>query len=107
MKSLNDIAAEIHAAAKSRGFYDKPPSPLESHMLMVSEIAEATETIRNRTHDYFLDRNGKPHGELAELVDALMRILDWCHYRGYDINQALGDKMEYNRQRPYMHGKTI
>ena len=107
MKSLNDLAADIHMSAKFRGFYDKPPTPLEAHMLMVTEIAEASETIRNRTQDYMLDRNGKPHGELAELADCLMRILDWCYYREYDIDQAVADKMEYNRQRPYMHGKTI
>lgn len=46
--TLNEMAAESHAIAVQKGWYENGgPSALEKHMLMVSEIAEATEEVRN------------------------------------------------------------
>lgn len=47
--TLNQMALESHAIAVQKGWYDKGgPAPLECHMLMVTEIAEASEEVRNK-----------------------------------------------------------
>ena len=44
-------------------------------------------------------------GEI-EAADCIIRILDTCAKRNYRIGQALYQKMQYNKQRPYKHGKN-
>ena len=72
---INDLVQESHGAAKEKGWWEKPKSPLEVHMLCVSELAEATEEARSGTPKvYFMsDGNGleKPEGELIELADTI------------------------------------
>jgi hypothetical protein len=55
--------------------------------------------------------NGKPEGPGAELADAVIRIFDTAIF---DLKltptQFAGiilDKMEYNKSRPYKHGRDI
>lgn len=91
--------------AKEKGWYDKENSPLEYHMLMVSEIAEAAEEVRKGTAPIYYRPGGKkPGGEAIELADAMIRILSYCEYRGWDIEEAMRIKHEYNKTRAYMHG---
>lgn len=106
---INDLVKEAHDLAKEKGWYDKGliKSPLETHMLIVSEIAEASECIRNRIkNSYAVDKehNLKPEGELIELVDAIIRIADYCGYKKWDLEEAIRIKMNYNKTRPYRHG---
>lgn len=61
--------------AKAKGWHDKERPPLEYHMLMVSEIAEATEEARKSMPPVYV-KDGKPEGELIELADAVIRIAD-------------------------------
>jgi hypothetical protein len=46
----------------------------------------------------------KPCGIPSELADIIIRVLDSCHMYGIDIDQAVKEKNEYNKQRPYRHG---
>jgi hypothetical protein len=106
---------EIHKNAKEKGWHDGPKrKPLEFHMLMVSEIAEASEEVRNgkapfykkgRIEDY---GNSKPEGEAVELADCVIRIMDLFEYRGWDLEEIMTIKHDYNKTRPYRHGgKTV
>ncbi len=104
MKSMNDLVAEIHDWAQRKGWWDKPRDPLTLHMLMVTEIAEATEAVRNGESSFYFDANGKPEGEAVELVDCLIRIFDYFGYRGWDIEKIIESKQAYNETRPYRHG---
>jgi NTP pyrophosphatase (non-canonical NTP hydrolase) len=65
-------------------------------MLIVTEIAEATEGERRDLPDDKL-----PHRRMAEveLADALIRIFDYAGGFGYDLEGAFWEKMEYNRKR--------
>ena len=45
----------------------------------------------------------KPEGEAVELVDAVIRIMDYFGYRGWDMEQVIEAKMEYNETRSYRH----
>jgi hypothetical protein len=109
---LNELSEKIHAGNKEKGFYDGAPrSALEYHMLIVSEIAEATEEVRkggNSAEIYYDDSNPtKPEGEPVEIVDALIRILDYAAYKRWDIDFILKEKLAYNSTRSYRHGGKV
>lgn len=68
----------------------------ERLMLIVSEVAEAMEGIRKNLPDDKL-----PHRPMVEveLADAVIRILDFCGAEGYDLQGAIMEKIEYNKNR--------
>lgn len=104
MQTISDWQKVIHALAREKGWYDgRPREALESHMLFVGEIAEASKAVRNGEDPYWL-KEGKPEGELAELADAVIYILDYCEYRGWDLEHAIARKHAFNRGREYRHG---
>lgn len=49
----------------------------------------------------------KPEGIPIELADCIIRILDFCGKEKIDIEEAIKIKHEYNKTRPYKHGKKI
>lgn len=104
MGQINDLVNEIHNIAKDKGWYNPAKTSLEVHMLIVSEIAEATEHCRNSNQPFFIDKNGKPDGEAVELVDAVIRIMDYFGYKEWNLEQTIEAKMEYNKTRSYRHG---
>jgi NTP pyrophosphatase (non-canonical NTP hydrolase) len=93
---LTHMGIQIHCANVEAGWYDKPRETGTSLMLIVSEVAEAMEADRKNLTDPHL-----PHrrGCEVELADALIRILDFCAHKGYDIGAAVEEKIEYNRHR--------
>lgn len=98
--NLNAMVEEAHGTAKEKGWWDQVEfrSPLELHMLMVSEIAEATEAAR------------KEHGskvEAGELADCVIRIMDYFGHMGWDLSKEIRTKMDYNKTRPYRHGNKL
>lgn len=103
---LNDIVKEAYQTARDKGWHDIPRSPLEVHMLIVSEIAEATEAWRKDGHvsSVPFDGESKPEGEQIELADALIRICDYFGAMGWDLEAAVASKMNYNKTRSYRHG---
>lgn len=120
-KTLDEYVKEVHGTAKEKGWWDQPRPDLECHMLMVSEIAEATEEYRNRkpaiyqpVNEYYgvnstpestsWDKNKKPEGEAIELADCVIRIMDYFGSKGWSLEQAVSLKCAYNETRPYRHG---
>ena len=128
-KPLNALAIQIHGANQKAGWWepDKIRRPAEIHMLIVTEVAEATEEIRKQTppvyantdagiqpvSDMLLTELAKPtfqderfklEGELIELADAMIRILDYCAFNEWDIDSAVRAKFEYNKTRSHRHG---
>lgn len=49
----------------------------------------------------------KPEGFMVELADAVIRIGDLSFLLGGDLEAAIAEKHEYNRTRPYKHGKKF
>ena len=105
-ESLDVLAEAVHNTACEHGFWSETPHgtdpttivALAKLMLVTTEVAEAAEVVRN------LLQESRSH--LAEeLADIIIRALDLSHAYGCDIGRAVAEKMEANRQRPYMHGK--
>ena len=75
---------------------------------MHSELSEVLEEYRNGVGpDTIYYNNGKPEGIPIEMADVIIRALDFCAGYEIDIEEAIKLKMEYNKGRPYMHGKKI
>ena len=115
--NLNDFAKEVHQNAVDHGFWEKEPSFGEIIALCHSELSEALEEYRNHMPlVYFVDEtsciekdmsryNGqKLEGIATEMIDCILRILDWCGANSIDVENLLCLKHEYNKTRPYKHG---
>jgi NTP pyrophosphatase (non-canonical NTP hydrolase) len=120
LPTLADLQREVHTLAKDKGWYDTIRSPLEIHALIISEIAEAIEEARKGTPGIYqtvpnaddttptqFDVTRKPEGEAIELADAIIRILDYAEYRGFDMEAAIALKHTYNKTRPHRHGGKL
>ena len=103
--SVAELQREIHRTAVEHGWWDQERPIGEVLMLAVTELAEAMEAYRD----------GNPvSNKIAgfskveeELVDTIIRILDFAGGMGYDIDGALRAKMAYNETRPYRHGGKL
>lgn len=97
--NLNALAFQIHGL-NAKWWYDGdralPRNKGELLMLVVTEIAEGFEGERKGLMDDKL-----PHRPMAEveLVDAIVRILDYAGAYGYDLDGAFREKLAYNAKR--------
>lgn len=104
---MNALADEVHAIAKSKGFYEPPPTVPERLCLIHSEVSEALEAYRDGAEGLTLSDEGKPEGLASELADVVIRVLDMACYMGINIEQAIRLKIDYNRSRPFKHGRKV
>ena len=122
--NLNELAAEIHAENKLRGFdVSTEPFP-QPVMMIVTELSEAVEADRSAKcacTDWI--ESAYPESEDCEpefcnafcnnikntvedeLADALIRLLDLTAALGIDIDKHVRLKRRYNKSRPWKHGK--
>jgi hypothetical protein len=118
-RSIRSLINQSHATALDKGWWEEGDRPiLEQLMLMVTELAEAAEEVRNGhsvgevyynsarsvlVPDGFIE---KPEGFLSELADVFIRIGDTVGKYGLtdEFLKVLEEKLEYNKHRPYRHG---
>lgn len=102
--NLNEWTQEIHENALNHGWWDESRGFAEVIALCHSELSEALEEDRSgRGMLYF---NGtKPEGVAVELIDCIIRILDYLGAANVDVEKIMAVKHEYNKTRPYKHGK--
>ncbi len=119
--NFNALAHEVHKTAVEKGFWDhadadhrewaqglkrlqrghsfqgtNPSIVPEKLMLVVTEVSEAMEAYRDDDHAAFVE----------ELADTVIRILDLAAYTCSDLDRAVVVKMEKNKLRPHLHGRT-
>lgn len=87
MIDLNTLAADIHAAAVEKGFWDVEDAADKHVAKMHSELSEAVQTDRAGIM-YEVEREGaKPEGVAAELADFVMMALDLLAREDFDMDE--------------------
>lgn len=121
LAGVSELSHAVHQCAVEHGWWESGDRNMgESIMLMVTELAEAFESVRNsepalwyKPHDGDgnsagpLDQHGtpmKPEGIASEFADTIIRILDICQFYEIPVARALIEKHNYNLTRPYRHG---
>ena len=105
-KEWNKKCKEIYTIAVNHGFWkDTERNDGEAMALIHSEISEALEAMRhdNPTSNKIMDFTKVEE----ELADAVIRIMDYAFGKDLDIAGAILAKIEYNKDREFMHGKTF
>lgn len=99
--NLNELSTIVHEANMKWWQDVETGLPIKRNKgeliaLMHSELSEALEGERKDLMDDKL-----PHRKMAEveLVDTIIRILDYAAGFGYDLDGAFIEKMEYNAHR--------
>lgn len=101
--SVATVVAYCHGLSKEAGWWEGVPRPDVSVpeintklLLIVTEIAEATEGVRKGPMDDKL-----PHRKMVEveLADALIRICDLAGAMGLDLGGAVVEKLVFNASR--------
>ena len=72
----------------------------------VSEILEEFRAGHEATEKYYRE-DGKPEGVPAELADVVIRCMDMAEFYGIDLEEAIKEKHQFNKTRPYKHGKMF
>lgn len=99
---LNDLRDEAYKMSIRHGFWEERRKAgiygeVTALMLAAGEIHEAVECLRR----------GKDEDVVYEVADCIIRLLDYCGYKNYNIDKAIAEKMAENDKRPYLHNRRF
>jgi len=129
---IKDFIKEVGENNVAHGFRDRENSFCEFIALIHSEVSEMLEEHREGkypTETYYTCKAktrsdcrtifpgvntgckgcefAKPEGIPYECADAVIRLFDFADFYKIDLESAIIEKMNFNKTRPHMHGKTI
>lgn len=123
-RGFYDDIAEIAETVEDGDIYNQIESMFinQQILLTITELSEAVEYMRKHGIDLTLDpltdlkmldldkRNKIFKDQFKdtfqdEIADTFIRLLDLVGYLDIDIDVWIKAKLEYNRSRPYKHGK--
>jgi NTP pyrophosphatase (non-canonical NTP hydrolase) len=103
--NISLMTSSVHKNAVEKGWYENSRSDVESIALMITELSEAIEAIRNGN---LKDKHCPEFDNLTiELADCIIRIFDFCGHKEIDIGSAILAKHEANRKRSHKHGGKV
>ena len=102
---FGNVSRGVHANAVDHGWWEEPREDGTLIALIMSEAAEALEALRkgNGPDEHCPQFSGAE----VELADVIIRIMDMAEARGWDVAGAIVAKHEFNKTRPYKHGKEF
>ncbi len=118
-KTLKNLQKVCHKIACEKGFYDMLKYKIPEHLIIseklmhtVDELSEAHEALRNGNrqvhyNNKLRDKDWEKDTFEDELADAIIRIADLAEYMKVDLEWQIKNKMDYNKKRPYKHGKKF
>lgn len=106
---INILGGWTYQITTEKGFNDKPLNIGETLMLIVTEVAEAMEEVRDPdfTTDSMRAPDGKPIGIGSELADIVIRTMHLAERLGIDLGEEVVEKLRYNETRSFRHGKRL
>jgi NTP pyrophosphatase (non-canonical NTP hydrolase) len=107
-----DLAAQLQGReATNSGFRDglmreDPRHCLSLMALLHTEVSEMSEAVRHIETKMSIKLPGETE-EAEEAADVLLRLLDYCEFRGIPLGRVFVKKVLYNRTRLTRHGKRV
>jgi NTP pyrophosphatase (non-canonical NTP hydrolase) len=116
---LNESSKIVLKNNKEKGFDNPNYNIGELLMLITSELGEALESHRKERFSNWqsFDKDISELGETKafelhikdtfedEIADAILRLLDLSARLNIDVEKQINAKVNYNKTRPYLHGK--
>lgn len=103
---LNKAANTVVISTWDATFSTLEKSFNDSHSQILSEQGVALDVHSCLSYALEADRNNNKDDFAVCIAGAFLLTLFWAASRGYKIENALIQKMEKNRQRPRLHGKS-
>jgi NTP pyrophosphatase (non-canonical NTP hydrolase) len=106
---LTELAKDIHSNARAHGFHptDQPIEVFLANQCnnIHSEVSELWDAFRAGWLNCKCDKDVQLSYLEEELSDIIIRALDVSQRFNVDITTAINRKHEYNKTRPFRHGK--